>query len=144
MNQETIKTQVEGKYLKQHPNFSVGDTIAVSTVVREGDKKRIQIFKGIVISIKGSGLSKSFIVRKISSGVGVEKILPLNSPNVSKIEVLRRGAVRKAKLFYMRKRIGKKALKVNEAAMTPEDAVEEVEVIEEKAAATGDTEAKAE
>lgn len=133
MNQETIKTKVEEKYLKQHPKFGVGDTIAVSLVVREGEKKRIQIFKGIVIATKGSGLSKTFTVRKISAGIGVEKILPYNSPNISSIEVLRKGSVRKSKIYYMRKRIGKRALKVDEATMTAEAAVVETEVVEEKA-----------
>lgn len=128
MNQETIKKQVEEKYLKERPKFNVGDTIAVSTVVREGDKKRIQVFKGIVIAIKGAGLSKTFTVRKISAGVGVEKILPFNSPNVSKIEIIKKGAVRRSKIYYMRKRIGKKALKVNEAAMVPEEVVTEAVV----------------
>lgn len=130
MNEETIKKNVEEKYLKQHPTFGVGDTIAVSLVVREGDKKRIQIFKGIVLAMKGSGVSKTFTVRKISAGIGVEKILPFNSPNISSIEVLKRGAVRRSKIYYMRKRIGKKALKIEEAVMRPVEAIVESEVVE--------------
>ncbi len=133
MNQEIIKTKVEEKYLKQQTAFGVGDTIAVSLVVREGDKKRIQLFKGIVIAIKGSGISKSFTIRKISAGIGVEKILPYNSPNIAKIVLIRKGAVRRSKIYYMRKRIGKKALKVNEGAMIPEDISVETEIDETNA-----------
>lgn len=129
MKQEIVKL-LESKYIKKHPKFDVGDTIAVSTIIREGDKIRKQIFKGIVIAIKNVGISKTFTIRKISTaGVGVEKILPLNSPNISKIELIKKGSVRKSKLYYMRKRIGKRALKVAEGIMD-EEVVEEEEIQE--------------
>lgn len=127
MSEDLIRSKIESKYIVKRPEFSVGDTVSVSTIVREKNKKRIQVFKGIVIAIKGSGLSKTFTVRKISAGIGVEKIFPLNSPNISKIEVVKKGAVRKSKLYYMRKRIGKKALKVNTLEKDIEDLIEDVE-----------------
>lgn len=102
----------EKKYQRKVTNFTVGDTVAVHTVIREGDKKRIQIFKGLVISIANKGISKTFTVRKISYGVGVEKIFPMHSTNIEKIELLKQGEVRRAKLFYLRDRVGKAALKV--------------------------------
>jgi large subunit ribosomal protein L19 len=92
-----------------HPNFSAGDTVSVFVLIKEGDKERVQQFKGIVIQRKGSGATETFTVRKISSGVGVERIFPLHSPNVEKIEVLKRGKVRRARLFYLREKIGKAA-----------------------------------
>lgn len=113
MNTE-IQNKLEKKYMKKLPKFDVGDTIAVTTIIREGDKQRTQTFNGIVLSIKGTGIRKTFTIRKISMGVGVEKILPFNSPNISKLVVLKRGNVRKSKIYYMRKRIGKKALKIGE------------------------------
>lgn len=111
MSQQLIK-KYESKYAKSHGDFNPGDTVEVSTVIREGDKNRIQKFKGLVMSIKGSGNSKTFTVRKISYGVGVEKIFPVNSTNVSAIKVLKKGKVRRAKLNYMRDRVGKLAMKV--------------------------------
>lgn len=91
------------------PAFKAGDHIRVHVKVVEGDKERIQPFEGDVINIRGTGLSKTFTVRKISSGVGVERIFPFNSPKVAKVEVLREGKVRRAKLFYLRKLSGKAA-----------------------------------
>jgi large subunit ribosomal protein L19 len=91
------------------PVFNPGDHIRVHVRVIEGDKERIQPFEGDVISIRGAGNSKTFIVRKISSGVGVERIFPYNSPKISKIEVLKEGNVRRAKLFYLRNLSGKAA-----------------------------------
>lgn len=111
MDTKLIDT-VSSKFKKvQHPDFAVGDVIEVHTKIKEGDKERIQIFKGIVISRKGEGISKSYTVRKISYGVGVEKTFPLYSPNVEKIKIVTRGKVRKSKLYYLRDRIGKAALK---------------------------------
>ena len=95
------------------PEFRVGDTIIVGYHIKEGNKERVQDFEGIVKAIKGSGVSKNFIVRKISSGVGVEKTWPVHSPIIEKIEVVRRGKVRRAKLYYLRDRVGK-AAKVKE------------------------------
>lgn len=96
------------------PKFHPGDTISVSVKVIEGDKERIQQFKGIVMGIKGEGISKSFRVRKISNGVGVERIFPLHSPKIAKIDVLKEGSVRRAKLYYLRKLTGKAATKIKE------------------------------
>jgi large subunit ribosomal protein L19 len=91
------------------PKFNVGDHIRIHVRVVEGDKERIQPFEGDVISIRGGGLSKTFTVRKISSGVGVERIFPINSPKIAKIELLKEGDVRKAKLYYLRNLSGKAA-----------------------------------
>ena len=91
------------------PEFRVGDTIKVHYRIKEGSKERIQVFQGIVIQRRGAQISKTFTVRKISNGVGVERIFPLHSPNIQKIDVVRFGRVRRAKLFYLRKAKGKAA-----------------------------------
>ena len=91
------------------PEFRPGDNVAVSYKIREGEKERIQIFRGDVLQINGSGGSKTFTVRKISNGVGVERIFPFESPNIATVEVLKRGKVRRAKLYYLRGLVGKKA-----------------------------------
>lgn len=91
------------------PEFAPGDTISVHVKVREGDKERIQIFQGVVIKKRGSGVNKTFTVRKISNGIGVERIFPINSPNIAKIDRVRQGKVRRAKLYYLRKLTGKAA-----------------------------------
>jgi len=96
------------------PVFHPGDTISVHVKVIEGDKERIQQFQGIVMGIRGSGISKTFRVRKISNGVGVERIFPIHSPNIAKIEKIREGKVRRAKLYYLRKLTGKSATKIKE------------------------------
>lgn len=93
---------------KEHTAFRPGDNIAVSYKIIEGDKVRIQVFRGDVIQIAGEGATKTFTVRKKSNGVGVERIFPFNSPNVESIKVLKFGKVRRAKLFYLREAIGKK------------------------------------
>ena len=98
---EQLKTDI--------PEFQAGDEVAVHFRVIEGDKERIQIFRGLVIQKRGSGTNKTFTVRKISSGVGVERVFPLHSPRIAKIERTRRGKVRRAKLFYIRKLTGKAA-----------------------------------
>ena len=92
------------------PDFSSGDTISVGVKVVEGDRSRVQVFEGIVIAISaGSNISKTFTVRKISNGVGVERIFPLHSPNIDNIEIVKRGKVRRAKLYYLRERKGRAA-----------------------------------
>ena len=102
--------QVESVYLRQgQPDFKPGDTVRVHVRVVEGDKQRIQVFQGVVIARRGGGTRETFTVRKISGGIGVERIFPLHSPNVDKIEVMRRGRVRRAKLYYLRGRTGKAA-----------------------------------
>ena len=92
---------------EQLPEFGVGDTVKVSAKIIEGTRERIQVFEGTVIKVQGTGLRKTFTVRKLASGVGVEKTWPLHSPNVADVKVVRYGKVRRAKLFYLRERIGK-------------------------------------
>lgn len=107
------------QYLKFNDNtkFNVGDTIAVHQEITEGDKKRTQIFQGLVIAISGSQTGKSFTVRKIgANSIGVEKIYPVNAPFIKKIEVKRQGQVRRAKLYYLRDRVGKAATRIKEKA----------------------------
>ena len=91
------------------PPFNPGDTVLVHQRVVEGSKERIQVFKGVVISLKGRGSRATFTVRKISSGIGVERTFPFNSPSIAKVEVEKQGAVRRAKLYYLRERTGKAA-----------------------------------
>lgn len=91
------------------PAFSPGDTIVISYKIIEGNKERIQDFRGDVINIRGEGKNKTFTVRKVSSGVGVERIFPFSSPNIAEIKVIKKGRVRRAKLFYLRELSGKKA-----------------------------------
>jgi large subunit ribosomal protein L19 len=100
---------VEEGFRKQIPSFSIGDTVRVYVKVVEGDKERLQPYEGIVISRSGSGIRETFIVRKISFGVGVERIFPVHSPSIDRMEVLKRGAVRRAKLYYLRGKKGKHA-----------------------------------
>ena len=100
-----IETQKE--WMKDVPPFRAGDTLRVNVRVREGDKERLQAFEGVCIARRGSGVSASFTVRKISNGVGVERIFPLHSPMIAEITVVRRGRVRRAKLFYLRTLAGK-------------------------------------
>ena len=107
INQENVKTNV--------PEFNVGDTVKVMIKVIEGDRERLQAFEGIVIARKHGGISETFTVRRISFGVGVEKTFPIHSPKVADIQVVRRGKVRRAKLYYLRARTGK-AAKVKELA----------------------------
>ena len=110
---EIIK-KIEAEQLKENaPEFHVGDTVKVSVNIREGQRERIQMFEGTVIAIKGSGISKTFTVRRLSYGVGVERVFPMHSPNVVDVKVVRSGKVRRAKLYYLRDRVGK-AAKVKE------------------------------
>lgn len=102
--------QVESAYLRDDiPEFAPGDNVKVHVRVVEGGKERVQIFEGIVIAVNNAGLSKTFTVRKVSFGVGVERIFPVHAPIIHKIEVVRRGNVRRAKLYYLRDRVGKAA-----------------------------------
>lgn len=152
----TIIKKIEEGFYKKRPEIKVGDTARLHLKIKEGNRERIQIFEGVVIAIKGSGLNRNIIVRKISYGVGVEKIVPLHSPMLDKIEIIKRGSVRRSKIYYLRGRVGRKALKAGdtkgiyltdevvvpvegegeEQAMPieeeiPEEAIEEVEVTEE-------------
>lgn len=112
MDTELIN-KVTDEYKKvKHPDFHVGDVIDVHTKIKEEDKERIQIFTGVVIAIKGAGISKTFTVRKISYGVGVEKTYPLYSPVIAKIKIIKQAKkVRRSKLYYLREKVGKAALK---------------------------------
>ncbi len=95
------------------PKFEIGDTVRVDVKIREGDRERIQAFEGTVIAKKGSGVAETFTVRRVSYGVGVERVFPLHSPNVAAVSVVRHGKVRRSKLYYLRDRVGK-AAKVKE------------------------------
>ena len=106
--------QVSDSSLKSElPEFSVGDTVKVDVQIKEGNRERIQVFEGTVIARKGSGIAETFTVRKVSYGCGVERIFPVHSPSVKGVKVVRRGKVRRAKLYYLRDRVGK-AAKVKE------------------------------
>jgi len=109
MCENLLRKIEEGSNSNNHPSFSSGDTVKISVQVKEGGKTRIQMFEGIVISKRGSGVSETFTVRKIAHGVGVERVFPMNCPNVSKIEIVSKGKVRRNKLYYLRSRQGKAA-----------------------------------
>ena len=112
----TIIDKIEQEQLKKDITpFNVGDTVKVHCRVVEGGKERIQMYEGLVIARRGSGVNSAFTVRKISYGEGVERVFPLHSPRIAKIEVLNRGKVRRAKLHYLRNRVGKRALLVKSA-----------------------------
>lgn len=109
MSQQLIES-ITQEYLKTNiPDFRPGDQVRVHVKIKEGDRERIQVFEGLVIARRGGGISETFTVRKVSYGVGVERIFPLHSPFVEKIEVVRRGKVRRAKLYYLRSLRGKAA-----------------------------------
>ena len=114
MNQ-ALMDKIESEQLRAEPlEFNVGDIVKVHTRVKEGGKERVQVFQGIVIARRGRGLNATFTVRRISYGQGVERVFPVNSPNVEKVTVERPGKVRRAKLNYLRERIGKRAMLVKE------------------------------
>ncbi len=100
---------VEEGFRKEVPDFNIGDTVRIYVKVVEGDKERLQPFEGTVIARKGSGVRETFMVRKMSFGVGVERIFPVHSPSIDKIETIKRGRIRKAKLYYIRDKKGKEA-----------------------------------
>src|SRR5262245_39659240 len=104
-----IRTIEQKEMTRGNSAFASSDTVKVSVKVKEGDKERIQIFQGVVMGLKGGGIRQTFTVRKVSDGVGVERIFPLHSPNIGKVEVLQRGRTRRAKLYYLKKRKGKAA-----------------------------------
>jgi large subunit ribosomal protein L19 len=122
MNQALLDKIEKEQYRKDEASFNVGDSVRVHTRVVEGEKERIQIFAGVVIGRRGHGLGESFTVRRISYGEGVERVFPIHSPRVDKIEVERKGEVRRAKLTYLRKRIGKGATLVKEKTDKPAQA----------------------
>ena len=103
-----LMTAFTNEQLKENaPVINIGDTVVVHCRIKDGNNERIQLFEGTVIAKKGGGISETFTVRKISYGVGVEKIFPVHSPNVAKVDVVRKGKVRRAKLYYLRDRVGK-------------------------------------
>ncbi len=110
---DALKIMTEGMLKEERPNINIGDVVKVHVKIREGERERIQIFEGTIIARKGSGVSETFTVRRVSYGVGVEKVFPVNSPNVAKVELVRSGRVRRSKLYYLRDRVGK-AAKVKE------------------------------
>ena len=110
MNAQEIIKNIEDAELKAEvAEFNVGDTVKVHAKIKEGNRERVQVFEGTVLKIQGGSNRKTFTVRKFSNGVGVEKTWPVNSPNVSKVEVVRHGKIRRARLNYLRDRIGKRA-----------------------------------
>jgi large subunit ribosomal protein L19 len=114
MNQALLDKIESGQFRKSPLEFGVGDSVRVHTRVVEGDKERIQVFAGVVVGRRGRGMNETFIVRRISYGEGVERVFPVHSPRVEKVDVERQGHVRRAKLTYLRKRLGKSATQVKE------------------------------
>jgi large subunit ribosomal protein L19 len=108
------------------PVFRPGDSVRVHVRIREGDKTRVQPFEGVVIGRRGRGIQETFTVRKVSFGIGVERIFPLHSPAIESLEVIRGGRVRRAKLYYLREKKGKKAQRIREAEIAPTPAEAEV------------------
>jgi len=108
-----VMQTIAQEYLKEIPAFNVGDTVKVHIKIKEGNRERLQMFEGVVLKRQGGGLRETFTVRRIASGVGVERTWPVHSPRIDRIEVVRRGMVRRAKLNYLRDRVGK-AAKVKE------------------------------
>ena len=106
---DAMKIMTEGMVKENKPEFNVGDTVRVAVRIKEGEKERIQNFEGTVIAKKHGGVAETFTVRRTSYGVGVERVFPINSPFVEKVDVIRAGKVRRAKLFYLRERTGKAA-----------------------------------
>jgi len=106
---EALKLIAQDSIKKEPPKFSIGDTVRVHVRIQDGNKSRIQMFEGIVIAKKHGGISETFTVRRISHGVGVERVFPIHSPTVDKVEIVREGKVRRAKLYYLRGRVGKSA-----------------------------------
>ncbi len=110
---DALKTITVQSMKTEIPQFKIGDTVKISVKIREGERERIQMFEGTVIARKGSGIAETFTVRRVSYGVGVERVFPIHSPNVVDVKVIRNGRVRRSKLYYLRDRVGK-AAKVKE------------------------------
>ena len=106
---DALKLIAQESVKKEAPVIEVGDTVRVQVKIKEGDKERLQAFEGTVIAKNGSGISETFTVRRVSYGVGVERVFPVHSPNVAKVTTIRKGKVRRAKLYYLRDRVGKAA-----------------------------------
>ena len=110
---DALKIMTEGMLKEERPNINIGDVVKVHVKIKEGDKSRIQVFEGTVIAKKHGGISETFTVRRVAHGCGIERVFPLHSPVVDKVEIVRYGKVRRAKLYYLRDRVGK-AAKVKE------------------------------
>ena len=110
---DALKLMAQESLKEQKPELAIGNTVRVHVKIREGERERIQTFEGTVIAKRGSGVSETFTVRRVSYGVGVERVFPVHSPNVDKVELVRKGRVRRAKLYYLRDKVGK-AAKVKE------------------------------
>jgi large subunit ribosomal protein L19 len=106
---DLLKKAVEGCLKEDPPSVEIGNTVRVHVRIKEGTRERVQVFEGIVIAKKHGGISETFTVRRVSYGVGAEKVFPLHAPNIAKVETVRRGKVRRAKLYYLRGRVGKRA-----------------------------------
>ncbi len=113
---DALKTITEGCLRPEMPVLNIGDTVRVHVRIKEGERERIQVFEGTIIAKRHGGISETFTVRRISYGCGVERVFPVHSPNVEKVEIVRRGRVRRAKLYYLRDRVGK-AAKVKDATL---------------------------
>ena len=110
---DAMKLMTDSMLKSELPEINIGDTVRVHVKIREGERERIQVFEGTVLARSGSGISETFTVRRVSYGVGVERVFPVHSPNVAKVETVRKGRVRRSKLYYLRDRVGK-AAKVKE------------------------------
>ena len=110
---DALKMIAQDSVKKEIPQFDIGDTVRIDVNIREGERERIQVFEGTVIARKGSGISETFTVRRVSYGVGVERVFPIHSPNVKAVSIVRKGRVRRAKLYFLRDRVGT-AAKVKE------------------------------
>lgn len=147
MSVKTLIATVEASSLKpERHEFEIGDTVDVHVRILEGDKERTQIFSGIVIAMRGRGASEMFVVRRIVDGEGVERIFPMHSPKVAKVEIKRRAMVRRAKLYYLRDRVGKQAFRLKERVVvektTKGRSRARIKARKEKQAATPATDAK--
>jgi large subunit ribosomal protein L19 len=151
MSKAAVIQRLENKHLKKKvPDFRVGDIVKVHTRIIEGEKERVQVFMGTVIARTGGGLSETFSIHRVAYGEGMERVFPLHSPRIAKIEVVRQGSVRRAKLYYLRGTSGKAAkvkaratlrrpYKDKEEVEPVEEVVEEVAVVEESAVETNET-----
>lgn len=110
---DAIQLMAGGQMKETIPELNVGDNVKVHVKIKEGERERIQVFEGTIIARKGGSISETFTVRRVSYGVGVERVFPVHSPNIDKVEIVRRGRVRRSKLYYLRSRVGK-AAKVKE------------------------------
>ena len=106
---DALKLMAQESLKEQKPDIAIGSTVRVHVKIREGERERIQTFEGTVIAKRGSGVSETFTVRRVSYGVGIERVFPVHSPNVEKVELVRKGRVRRSKLYYLRDRVGKSA-----------------------------------